>query len=122
MGQKWYARPILYVADMERALAFYTGKLGFSESWRHDEEGRTQVAQVERLGCELIFSCQEEMKAGPGRIFISLDPEVLDAVRREYEGRRLDIRDARWGYATMIVADPDGNELFFPYPAEKTQK
>lgn len=58
MDQKWCTRPILYVADMERALAFYTAKLGFTKSRRHDEEGRTQMAQVERLGCDLIFSCQ----------------------------------------------------------------
>ena len=115
MGRNWYARPILYVADLERALAFYTGKLGFTESWRFDEEGRTQVAQVERLGCDIIFSCQDHMKAGPGRIFISLDPDVLDAVRHEYEGKGIGIRDGQWGYVTMIVADPDGNELYFPY-------
>ena len=115
MGQKWYARPILYVADMGRALAFYIDELGFTESWRHDEEGRTRVAQVERLGCELILSCQEQMKAGPGRIFVSLDPDVLDALRLDCEARGLVIRDGHWGYATMIVADPDGNELYFPY-------
>ena len=115
MSHKWYARPILYVADLDRALAFYTGKLGFAESWRFEEEGRPRVAQVERLGCELIFSCQEQMKAGPGRIFVSLDPDVLDAVRVEYEARGVAIRDGHWGYATMIVADPDGNELYFPY-------
>ena len=27
------------------------------------------------------------------------------------------IRDGHWRYETMIVEDPDGNELFFPYPA-----
>ena len=55
------------------------------------------------------------MKAGPGRIFISLDPDVLDAVRLEYEARGVVNRDGHWGYATMIVADLDGNELYFPY-------
>lgn len=116
MSQRWYARPILYVADMERALGFYTAKLGFTESWRYAEDGRPVVVQVERSGCELIFSSQYRMKTGLGRIFISLDREVLEAVRSEYAAKGLAIRDAQWGYATMIVTDPDGNELFFPYP------
>ncbi len=119
MSDRWYTRPILYVADMDRALAHYTGALGFTVSWRYDDDGRTAVAQVERAGCELILSCQESMKAGPGRIFVSLDAEVLDAVRREFEGKGVAVREERWGYRTMVVADPDGNELFFPYPREE---
>lgn len=78
---------------MERALAFYTGTLGFTESWRYGEDLRTQVAQVERLGCDLILSCQDHMKAGPGRLFISLDPDMLDAVRHEFEAKGVVIRD-----------------------------
>ena len=26
------------------------------------------------------------------------------------------IEDRQWGYHTLVVRDPDGNELFFPYP------
>ncbi|HEY3803219.1 MAG TPA: hypothetical protein VGL61_11460 [Kofleriaceae bacterium] len=49
---------------------------------------------------------------------MSLDADVLDAVRTELEGRGVTIRDGRWGYRVMIVRDPDGNELYFPYPAD----
>ncbi|MDP3738246.1 MAG: VOC family protein [Hyphomonadaceae bacterium] len=118
MGDNWYSRPILYAANLKRTLDFYIGQLGFDESWRYDEGGATQIVQVERLGCELIFSCQDRMKAGAGRIFISLDLDVLEATRRDYEAKGIAIRDGYWGYKTMIIADPDGNELFFPYPAD----
>ena len=51
------------------------------------------------------------------RIFIPLDPDVLDDVRHEFEA--IVIRDGQWGYVTMIVADLDGNELYFPYPGSR---
>jgi len=54
-------------------------------------------------------------------MFISLDGGVLDAVRTELEGRGVDVRDGQWGYRLMVVADPDGNELYFPYPTEKAK-
>jgi hypothetical protein len=41
---------------------------------------------------------------------------VLDALRAELEGRGLDVKDGQWGYRLMVIVDPDGNELYFPYP------
>jgi catechol 2,3-dioxygenase-like lactoylglutathione lyase family enzyme len=116
MSSRWYARPVLFVADMPRALAFYVDRLGFSEAWRHDEDGTTIVAQVHRETCELILS--SEQRTDRSRIFLSLDLDVLEAVRSELEARGVAIEDGRWGYRTMIVRDPDGNELYFPYPAD----
>jgi hypothetical protein len=26
------------------------------------------------------------------------------------------VKDGQWGYRLMVIADPDGNELYFPYP------
>jgi hypothetical protein len=53
---------------------------------------------------------------GKGLMFISLDVGVLDALRAELEGRGVDVKDGQWGYRLMVIADPDGNELYFPYP------
>lgn len=115
---RWYARPVLFVSDVERSIGFYVEKLGFEEAWRHEEAGQPIVAQVDRRGCELILSSQEQDKTGRGRMFISLDVEVLHAVRAELEGRGVMVEDARWGYPLMVVHDPDGNELYFPYAAD----
>jgi catechol 2,3-dioxygenase-like lactoylglutathione lyase family enzyme len=115
---RWYSRPVLFVSDVARSLRFYVDHLGFEEVWRHEDAGTLLVAQVDRRGCELIFSSQEPEKTGRGRMFISLDVETLHAVRAELEGRGVAVRDGRWGYALMIVQDPDGNELYFPYPAD----
>jgi catechol 2,3-dioxygenase-like lactoylglutathione lyase family enzyme len=115
---QWYARPVLFVSDIDRAVAFYVGQLGFVEQWRHEHAGVPIVAQLDRSGCEIIVSSQEADKTGRGRMFISLDLEVLHLVRKELEGRGVAVEDGRWGYPLMIVRDPDGNELYFPYPAD----
>jgi catechol 2,3-dioxygenase-like lactoylglutathione lyase family enzyme len=115
---RWYSRPVLFVSDLQRSLAFYVEHLGFKERWRHEDAGQLLVAQVDRGSCELILCSHEPDKTGRGRVFISLDVDVLHSVRAELEGRGVAVRDGRWGYALMVVDDPDGNELYFPYPAD----
>ena len=48
---------------------------------------------------------------------LSMQPQVLCRLRAELEGRGVDVKDGQWGYRLMVIADPDGNELYFPYPA-----
>ena len=115
---RWYSRAIVPVSDVTGALGFYTGQLGFAEDWRHEDDGRLLVAQVGRDGCELILSSQWPGKAGQAMIFISLNLGVLTALRQDLERRGLAVTDGWWGYPLMIVRDPDGNELLFPYPSE----
>lgn len=116
----WYSRPVLFVTDIERSLRFYVDQLGFTEDWRHAEEGRLLVAQVNRTGCELILSSQWPDKVGSALIFISLEPDDLLVVRRSFEREGVAVKDGWWGYRLMIVEDPDRNQLYFPYPAEST--
>jgi catechol 2,3-dioxygenase-like lactoylglutathione lyase family enzyme len=109
---------VLHVADVDRSVDFYTRSLGFLEAWRHAEDGRLLVAQVDRDGCELILSCQWPQGCGHGLIFISLAAEALAAARAEFERNGVAVTEGQWGYRLMIVADPDGNRLFFPHPEE----
>lgn len=115
MSTNWYARPVLFVADIDRSVDFYLKQLGFRQHWRYEEAGQPLVAQVERPGCELILTSQWPEKAGRGLMFISLDAEVLDTLRAELEGRGVHVKDGHWGYRLMVIGDPDGNELWFPY-------
>ncbi|HEY3742017.1 MAG TPA: glyoxalase superfamily protein [Bryobacteraceae bacterium] len=119
MSKEWYSRPVLFVTDIEKSVDFYVQQLKFKQSWRFEEDGKAYVAQVAREGCELILSSQWPNKAGNGLMFISLDLDVLDALRAELEQRGVDVKDGQWGYRLMVVADPDGNELYFPYPASE---
>lgn len=113
---EWYSRPVFFVESVERAIAFYTGKLGFTEGPRYEEHGKVLVGEVTREDCTLLLNCQQPAKTGHGRMFISLELEPLKALRAEFEARGAPVKDGWWGYNTMIVEDPDGNELFFPHP------
>ena len=115
---EWFARPVLSVADIGRSVDFYVSQLGFTLSWRYEEEGKALVAQVERQGCALILSTQWPEKVGRALMFISLDVDVLRALRAELEGKGVDVKDGHWGYRLMVVRDLDGNELYFPYPKD----
>ena len=117
MSNEWYARTVLFVADIDRSVDFYVKQLGFTQNWRYEDAGKAWVAQVARPGLELILSVSPEWpdKLGKGLMFISLDVDVLNALRAELEGRCVDVNDVLWGYRVMVIADPDGNEFYFPY-------
>ena len=114
--ETWYSRPVFFVENVERSIGFYTEKLGFTEGDRYEEDGKVLVGQVSREDCALLLTSQQPEKNGRGRMFISIDLEPFLALRAELEKRGAPVRDGWWGYNTLIVEDPDGNELFFPYP------
>ena len=116
MSNEWYARTVLFVADIDRSVDFYVKQFGFTENWRFEVEGKASVAQVARPGVELILTADGGPdREGKGLMFISLDGEVLNALRAELEGRGVDVKDGVWGYRVMVVTDPDGNEFYFAY-------
>ena len=121
----WFARPVLHVADVEASLRFYIDRLGFTCPWKHEEDGRVHVAQVERQGCALILADTWPEKTGKGLMFISMNIEhrgaaiaALDELRAELEAKGAPVKEGWWGYRLLEVDDPDGNQLFFNYPAE----
>ena len=111
---KWYARPVLFVADVHRAARFYVDSLGFVKKW-HSDDGAGTICQVDRGECEIIL-CQDETRRDKGRLFIELTAEGLADLRHELAVRRVPNTQTWWGYDTTQVDDPDGNELFFPDP------
>ena len=111
---RWYTRPVLFVADVKRALAFYIDMLGFVKAWPTGDEDWT-VCQVNRGECEIIL-CQDATRRDRGRLFIELTSEGLAALRLEFAERAVPTRETWWGYDTLQVDDPDGNELLFPRP------
>ena len=124
----WFARPVLHVADVEISLRFYVERLGFTSPWRYDDqEGKAYVAQVDRQGCALILAKTWPQKIGKGLMFISMNVEphsrqaaiaAVDALRVEFEAKGVPVEEGSWGYRLLVVDDPDGNQLFFNYPAD----
>ena len=128
---EWFARPVLHVRDVEASLRFYVDRLGFTSPWRYDEGGKTHVAQVDRDGCALILAASWPEKVGKAVMFISLNVEpqtraatsaAVDALRAELEAKGVPVKDGSWGYRLLVVDDPDGNQLFFNYPAENVSR
>jgi catechol 2,3-dioxygenase-like lactoylglutathione lyase family enzyme len=109
---RWYTRPVLFVADVNRALRFYVDMLGFKKSW-HEGDGAGKVCQVNHGECEIIL-CEDATRSDKGRLFIELTADGLADLRRELAEHSVPSKERWWGNDTIQIEDPDGNELFFP--------
>ncbi|HUF69700.1 MAG TPA: VOC family protein [Longimicrobiales bacterium] len=105
----WYARPVLFVSDIQRALGFYEGKLGFVKKW-HEGDGKGTVCQVDRGGCEIIL-CEDTTRGDRGRLFLELSREGVDQLLQMTVERSVQTQKSWWGYDVLRIEDPDGNEL-----------
>ena len=114
MTHRWYARPVFFVAEIERAIEFYVARLGFEKAW-HDGDGAGSVCQVNHGECEIILSA-EAGRDDRSRLFIELTAAAHDELRRDLAKREIPFDEIQWGYETIRLLDPDGNELFFPRP------
>ena len=115
-SEKWYTRPVFSVSAMDRALHHYCELLGFTRGWSYEEAGEVTVTQVARGDLELILTSNLD-RTGQGRLFVSLTgPEMADLERIIAE-RRIAADNIHWGYPSLRIRDPDGNELIFPREA-----
>jgi catechol 2,3-dioxygenase-like lactoylglutathione lyase family enzyme len=98
----WYR-----VRDLAAARAFYTGKLGFTETFL-DEEGRW--ANLERAGMQIALAEGEPEEAGVATI--DVDDAKAEAERLRAEsvevGTVLELHNE---IRLLDVFDPDGNRL-----------
>jgi catechol 2,3-dioxygenase-like lactoylglutathione lyase family enzyme len=109
---RWYARPVFFVAELSRAIRFYVDVLGFEKGW-HEGDGTGTVCQVNHGECEIIL-CEDASRRDRGRLFVELTADGLANLRRQLVERNVSPKETWWGYDTLQVDDPDGNELFFP--------
>ena len=109
---RWYTRPVLFVADLNRALHFYVYALGFEKGW-HSGDGTGGVCQVNHGECEIIL-CEDAARTDKARLYIELTADGLTDFRRELAERSVPSKERWWGSDVVQIDDPDGNELFFP--------
>lgn len=109
--------PVLRVADMDRALAFYTGTLGFASRWRAGNDGGGENAMLESGEVRVMLSTGEHL-GGPPRFTGTLYVDVR-GVAGLWERLR-GVCDVAWpleamDYGTLEfgVRDPDGYVLGF---------
>jgi catechol 2,3-dioxygenase-like lactoylglutathione lyase family enzyme len=102
----------LSVADVDRAIAFYTEQAGFHLDHDHQVDADTRFVQVTPPGsaCSIAFGTgQAGGPTGPAHLQVVVDD--VDAARAELLGRGLDpgeVQDFPWG-SFVFFADPDGN-------------
>ncbi|REJ46875.1 MAG: bleomycin resistance family protein [Microcystis flos-aquae DF17] len=126
---RWYTRPVLFVTDVDASLEFYR-RMGFVEAWKFAQEGSPAapptgraegasiVAQTSLNDCEIVFSRQRPDRVGKGMLFIELVADDWKALPAALEAGGVPFREGWWGYRSLIVTDPDGNELYFPDPSD----
>jgi len=105
----WYMRPVFFVSDIQRAIAFYVSKLGFTKKW-HEADGVGTVCQVDRGGCEIIL-CEDTSRNERSRLFLGLSGEGVDQLLREIDEQNIPVKKMWWGYDVLRIEDPDGNDL-----------
>jgi catechol 2,3-dioxygenase-like lactoylglutathione lyase family enzyme len=116
-----YARSVFFVADAERAVRFYTERLGFAEDWNYREGDHRFVCQVSLLGFELILNevdNRTRARAGHGRVFIGLEEDQGEPFRRHLATRTVPMDRVDWGRPTLLIRDVDNNEIFFWLPGD----
>ena len=116
-----YARSVFFVKNAERSLRFYLERLGFSEDWNSQEEGRTFACQVSLFGFELILNeidDRTQTRAGHGRVFIGLDDDQREPLRHHIAAKGIQPQRVDWGRPTLVVTDLDANEIFFWLPQD----
>lgn len=109
--------PVLRVADLARAVNFYTGVLGFSLAWRADNEGGGENAMLSAGEVSLLLSTGSHLGGRPqftGTLYFNMMgvEEFFERIRERAE--------IVWPMETMEydqrefgVRDPDGYTLAF---------
>ena len=108
----------LPVSDVDRAIAFYAGKLGLTLDFDVQPSEGVRVVQLtpEGSGCSVGFGTGLDVYAGePGSIRgLHLAVEDIDAARAELVGRGVEvgeIHDFGGGVRGANFSDPDGNSF-----------
>src|SRR3954463_10886573 len=107
--------PILGTRDIERAIAFYVDRLGFTLKFR-DGSVPTNYVGFRRDSVELHMQFQYPHEMGTIRLRLLVDDP--DALYDEYKDKdvfyeRTQLADTPWGTREFALYDPDRNALTF---------
>ena len=121
----WGVIPSIRVADMEEALDFYVGRLGFSVEGDATQPNLSVVRGDARLMLETTAdfygdTCNAAIRQRLGSVSphaLYMEAEDLDELHRAVEDAGAAIvdplADRPWGQAEFTVEDPAGNWLTF---------
>jgi catechol 2,3-dioxygenase-like lactoylglutathione lyase family enzyme len=116
--------PIIGTRDIERAIAFYTEKLGFALAFRDGGDPPNYVG-FRRDGVELHMQFQFEHEMAMIRLrFLVEDPDALydEYRRRGVECTEAGIANTSWGTREFALWDLDRNALTFYRDLEAAER
>ena len=109
MAKFTHAFPELAVADLDHALAFYTGRLGLAVDWRAGDH----MAVVGNGVISLFLRARANGALGPSSVILNVDD--ADAVYAAWTAAEVTILDPiatrSWGMREFTAQDLDGNQL-----------
>src|SRR6185312_1583961 len=99
--------PVLYSADVNRSIAYYTDKLGFSSSWVWDDGNSFGGVGLDQIA---IFFCKEG-QGHPGT-WLCLNVDNVDEYYSTIKDKGALIiaspETMEWNMREMLIKDPDG--------------
>jgi catechol 2,3-dioxygenase-like lactoylglutathione lyase family enzyme len=117
--------PELFVRDVERSVAFYTERLGFTVLRKEPDFAVIALGQSHVLIAAEAHTSGEWLKAGPRGIGMNTRIMVgdVDAVYQRARAAGVpivqDIADRYYGLRDFIIVDPDGFCLRFASPVTR---
>jgi lactoylglutathione lyase len=115
------AHVALRIADIDRSLDFYVGKLGFAEMFRLDRDGRLWIVYLritDTQYLELFPGGDGERAPGPNEIgpnHFCLEVNDIDAAISELADKGVSLIQAKKkavdGNNQAWIEDPDGNRI-----------
>ena len=102
------------VSDVDRAKAFYTGKVGFNADYDHTVSDEIRFVQLTPPGSACSIAIGRGIVEGePGSVrglqMVVADVEAAHAELVKRGAEVSDIQDLAWG-RFVFFADPDGNK------------
>jgi lactoylglutathione lyase len=122
------SHPIVYVADVDRSVAFYADQLGFDPFYRQPSEGAADYVGL-RLGESRLGIVTAEAPrhlfgseiGGSPRFELWVIVEDVDVTVAQLRESGVPVlrepEDMPWGERLGYVADPDGNPVALAAPA-----
>ena len=122
--------PVLFAADIEPCVKFWTERLGFQKTAEVPEGNTLGFAILEKDGVELMYQSyasadKDNASTGPlvrkGPSFLYIEVSDLDAVVRATAGIEpaIPMRTTFYGMREMGVKDPAGHVILFAQKVEK---
>jgi catechol 2,3-dioxygenase-like lactoylglutathione lyase family enzyme len=110
--------PTFYVSDLERAIAFWTEKLGFEVKFTNGEPA--VFAAVRRDAAEVHLGVDAKRTGQCHCHFMVEGLEDLAGVLTQ-NGTTIKqpLKNQPWGLQDMVIIDPDGNTMEIAEPTPK---